>query len=128
MTRKLLILAAIAALFTIMTAVPALSIAVNTGDGAKTVLDNGLPEASNPAHGPICGFDGAPITCANGATNSQGAPADGPLPHPVSTLTFNAGAWNAVFGPGGISNLNSAICGIKVVPGTEDPDNTCVQP
>ena len=128
MFRKLLILGAIAALLTIATVVPASAIAVNTGHGASTVLDNGPPEASNPAHGPICGFDGAPITCTNGATNSQGAPADGPLRHPVSTLTFNAGAWNAVFGPGGISNENSAICGIKVVPGPEDPDNTCVQP
>jgi len=125
-----LILAAIAALFTIVTAVPASAIAVNkgnTGDPAQTVLPNGPAEFSSPAHGPICGSEGAPITCTNGATNSQGAPADGPLDHPQSSLGFNAGAWNAVFGPGGIGNEHSAICGINVIPSAEDPDNTCVQ-
>jgi hypothetical protein len=129
MFRKLLILGAIATLFTIVTVVPASAIAVETGpDGTpQTVLDNGPQEESSPAHGPICAFDGGPkLTCTSGATNSQGAPAGHPLLHPVSSLGINAGAWNAVFGPGGVRNLNSAICGIVVV--TEGDTEICFVP
>jgi hypothetical protein len=110
MFRKLLILGAIAALFTVLTVAPALAIAVNTGpDGETTrvplnpVNDDGT---SNDAHGPICGALG---DCAhNGSEVGLLSPpglATNPVPPPGG---FNLGAWNAVFQ----SNDESAICGV----------------
>ncbi len=136
MLRKLLILGSILALF-VLTAAPAFGLSVNTGQGAKEVLKVGPLGESNPAHGPACGADlvGA-IECedANGegegvSTDNPGAPGDGPIPSPVNggdeNINFNVGAWNAVFGPGGMSNDNSAICGIGTTAGTFDPENNC---
>jgi hypothetical protein len=111
MFRKLLILGAIAALFTIATAVPASAIAVNKGgdNGVPvTVLDPGDP--AHDAHGPACGgIDGG---CENheGSTaaleSTTGQP--GLLWNP--TPFTNVGAWNAVFqnqSPDG-----KGICGV----------------
>ena len=130
MLRKLAIIGSIAAL-SVLTAAPASALSVNTGQGAKTVLDVGDASTgdSHPAHGPACGADLPPIQCDNGvSTDNPGAPGD-PIPSPVNGgdagITFNAGAWNAVFGPGGMSNDNSAICGIGTEPGTFDPENNC---
>jgi hypothetical protein len=129
MLRRLVITGSIAAL-SVLTAVPASGLTVNTGQGAKTVLDVGALGESSPAHGPACGADlvGA-IECDNGvSTDTPGAPGD-PIPSPVNGgeagINFNAGAWNAVFGPGGMSNDNSAICGIGTTAGTFDPENNC---
>ncbi len=134
MFRKLLILGSIAALFTIMTAAPAFGLSVNTGQGAKQVLDvnDASVGESNPAHGPACGADlvGA-IECGDEgvSTDNPGKPGEGPIPSPVNggdeNINFNVGAWNAVFGPGGMSNDNSAICGIGTTAGTFDPENNC---
>jgi hypothetical protein len=100
MFRKLLILGAIAALFTIATVVPASALAVKTGNGAKTVVpqfnEDGL--FSN-AHGPMCG----PLDCPN--NDSAGKVDPGPLTNPFGA---NVGAWNGVFQ----SNDKSAVCGI----------------
>jgi hypothetical protein len=129
MFRKLLILGAIVALFTIATVVPASAIAVNTGNGAKTVLDDGLNPVKNPAHGPLCGAGIGDVDCSESpgvSTDYPGRPGDGPMVHPTNSLGINAGAWNAVLGPGGTSNLNSAICGVTVEDTTFD--NECVQP
>jgi hypothetical protein len=117
MFRKLLILGAIAALLTIATVVPASAIAVNTGHGSETVLDPGTPAAANDAHGPSCA--NIPSGCVHneGSAAAAGATSDVPgLGGP------NMGAWNAVFGPGGISNENSAICGVTT---TTPPTETC---
>jgi hypothetical protein len=135
MLRKLLILGSIAALF-VLTAAPAFGLSVNTGQGAKEVLSVGNAAAgeSNPAHGPACGADLPPIQCDQGqgvSTDNPGRPGEGPMPKPGNTgsagITFNVGAWNAVFGPGGMSNENSAICGIGTEAGDFDPEpeNTC---
>ena len=122
MFRKLLILGSIAALFTIMTAAPAFGLAVETGpDDDKTVrvpMDNEVEDGeggfiSHNAHGPICGaLNEGDKPCRNNNSKAgpvyppgfadQGRPAGG----------ANLGAWNSVFGPGGISNPNSAICGV----------------
>ena len=136
MFRKLLILGSIAALFTIMTAAPAFGLSVKTGQGVKTVLDVGPLGESNPAHGPACGI-GAPligaIECGDEgvSTDNPGAPGDF-IPHSVNEsevgINFNVGAWNAVFGPGGFRNTNSAICGIGDDVGDFDPENTCQLP
>jgi hypothetical protein len=108
MFRKLLILGAIAALFTIATAVPASALAVDTGNGAKTVVpqfnEGGL--FSN-AHGPMCG----PLDCPN--NDSAGNVDPGPLTNP---FVANVGAWNGVFQSNiernDQSNDKSAVCGI----------------
>jgi len=131
MLRKLLILGSIAALF-VLTAAPAFGLSVNTGQGAKNVLDVNELGDSNPAHGPACGADlvGA-IECGDEgvSTDNPGKPGEGPIPSPVNGgefgINFNVGAWNAVFGPGGMSNDNSAICGIGTTAGTFDPENNC---
>ena len=140
MLRKLLILGSIAALF-VLTAAPAFGLSVNTGPGhrddtqtPKTVLDVGPLGDSNPAHGPACGvgvpLEGA-IECGDEgvSTDNPGKPGEGPIHSPVNGgafgIDFNVGAWNAVFGPGGISNDNSAICGIGTTGGTFDADNNC---
>ena len=137
MLRKLAIIGSIAALF-VLTAAPAFGISVNTGPGhgddtqtAKLVLDVGPLGESNPAHGPACGANlvGA-IECGDEgvSTTNPGAPGL-PIPSPVNGgdfgIDFNVGAWNAVFGPGGMSNDNSAICGIGTTAGTFDPENDC---
>ena len=140
MLRKLAIIGSIAALF-VLTAAPAFGISVNTGPGhgddtqtAKLVLDVGPLGDSNPAHGPACGaeeFDGA-IECGDEGVSRDlpltAAPTD-PIPSPVNDsdfpITNNVGAWNSVFGPGGMSNDNSAICGIGTTAGTFDPENNC---
>jgi hypothetical protein len=129
MFRKLLILGAIVALFTIATVVPASAIAVDTGNEAKTVLDDGLNPVKSPAHGPLCGAGIDPVDCSGSpgvSTENPGRPGAGPMAHPTNSLGINAGAWNAVFGPGGTSNENSAICGVTV--SDEVFDNTCEQP
>ena len=139
MLRKLLILGSIAALF-VLTAAPAFGLTLNDpdGEGATIVLDIGSPPNSNPAHGPLCGAGTLDTVCEGGVSspNPGLTPAglidtregggSGPLP-------VNAGAWNAVFGPGGMSNDNTPICGIQVEPldGLDDGTfgtNTCVQP
>jgi hypothetical protein len=117
MFRKLLILGAIVALFTIATVVPASAIAVNTGDGAKTVLS---PAGPHDAHGPACGNIG-------GCENHDGSAAAADATFEVPGLTDkdadgipfdNLGAWNAVWE----SNENSAICGVTI----NSPGNTCL--
>jgi hypothetical protein len=132
MLRKLVILGSITALFTILAAAPAFGITLNGPDGvARVVLDIGDPGAgeSNPAHGPLCGVDGGPADCPNGVDyDNPGAPGDF-IEHPTNHLGVNTGAWNAVFGPGGATNLNTPICGILVEPIAADADiNNCVQP
>jgi hypothetical protein len=134
MLRKLVIIGSIAALF-VLTAAPAFGLSVNTGQGPKTVLDvnDATMGESNPAHGPACGAEeltGA-IDCDKGVPRGNPGAAGDPIPSPVNSsesdpeITFNVGAWNAVFGPGGITNVNSAICGIGTTDGFFDPDNTC---
>ena len=115
MFRKLLILGAIAALFTIATAIPASAIAVNRGPNgvAADVIvpqyGQGGPEAGpNDAHGPACGIDaiGTALGCAN---HTSPAPAlANALDPPSLNAGINLGAWNSVFQ----SSENSAICGI----------------
>ncbi len=136
MLRKLVILGSIAALF-VLAAAPAFGLSVNTGPGhgddtqtPKEVLSVGDASAgeSNPAHGPLCGVTGGPADCPNGVQkDNPGKPGAGPIPHPTNLLGVNTGAWNAVFGPGGMSNDNSAICGIVNTdpPGDFDPENNC---
>jgi hypothetical protein len=117
MLRKLLILGAIAALFTIVTAVPASAIAVDTGQGPLDALD---PAGPHDAHGPSCGTLGE--TEDVGCVHHDGSLAANTNTSDVPGLGGrNFGAWNAVFGPGGVSNLNSAICGITTI----HADNTC---
>ena len=118
MFRKLLILGAIAALFTIATVVPASAIAVNTGHGWETVLDPGTPAAANDAHGPFC------FNIPAGCVHNEGSAAAAEHTSYVPGLGGpNMGAWNAVFGPGGISNENSAICGIWATGAAEALDD-----
>jgi hypothetical protein len=146
MLRKLVIIGSIAALF-VLTAAPAFGLSVNTGPGhgddtqtPKEVISVGDASAgeSNPAHGPACGagLTGA-IECDEGqgvSTDNPGKPGQGTILHEVNGgdagINFNVGAWNAVFGPGGMSNTNSAICGIgtvgiEIIDGGFDPENTC---
>jgi hypothetical protein len=111
MFRKLLILGAIAALFTIVTAVPASAIAVHKGNGETvTVLDNDTADGPHDAHGPVCGSIGG---CANhlgstaAAENTIDQPGLKENPMPFN----NVGAWNSVFqnqSPDG-----KAICDVK---------------
>jgi hypothetical protein len=138
MLRKLVIIGSIAALF-ILTAAPAFGLTLNDhdGQGSRTPIDIGDPPESNPAHGPLCGA-GGPTDCGevgvdhlvpgltpSGLLVSRGdGGTAGPLP-------FNVGAWNAVFGPGGMSNTNTPICGIRDEPlvGLDDGTfgtNNCV--
>ena len=145
MLRKLVIIGSIAALF-VLTAAPAFGLSVNTGPGhgddtqtPKLIVDVGIAAdgESNPAHGPACGADLPPIQCDEGqgvAPNGTPAATNEPILHEVNGgdagINFNVGAWNAVFGPGGMSNDNSAICGIGTVgiplaEGGFDPENTC---
>jgi len=120
MYRKLLILGAIAALFTIVTAVPASAIAVETGPDKtpQTVLDNEPidGEVSHNAHGPICGAlnDGAEKPCPNNKSAAGAITPAGLADNPMGGA--NLGAWNAVFQ----SNDDSAICGVVVI------DDVCV--
>jgi hypothetical protein len=134
MLRKLVIIGSIAALF-VLTAAPAFGLSVNTGQGAKEVLDVGSFGDSNPAHGPACGsefFIGInAIDCGDQGVSSDDSTGatDEPIVSPVNEgVIWNVGAWNAVFGPGGILNENSAICGVGTTAGTFDPNNTCVLP
>ena len=139
MLRKLAIIGSIAALF-VLTAAPAFGISMNNRDGtSRVVLDIGdgtAEDPSNPAHGPHCGAGDPDTVCEVGVSSpvpGHGAPGlieargdggtDGPLP-------VNVGAWNAVFGPGGMSNDKTPICGIGVdpLPGLDDGTfgtNTC---
>ena len=134
MLRKLVIIGSIAALF-VLTAAPAFGLTLNRPDGeAKTVLDIGDAGAgeSNPAHGPLCGAGDPGVVCEVGVSS----PNPGITPPGIAgtaDLGVNAGAWNAVFGPGGMSNDNTPICGVNVVPIVDLDDgtfgqNTCVQP
>jgi len=139
MLRKLVIIGSITALF-VLTASPAFGLTLNDpdGQGATTVNDIGEEGESNPAHGPHCGNTETGTICdggvsqevpghhAPGLITSREDTGDG-----VATLPFNVGAWNAVFGPGGMSNPNTPICGIRTVelPGLDDGTlgtNTCV--
>ena len=132
MLRKLVILGSIAALFTILAAAPAFGITLNDPDGlgATTVLEIGTAPFSNPAHGPHCGAGDPNTVCVGGVSNPvPGHEAPGIAA--TSTLGVNVGAWNAVFGPGGMSNDNTPICGIRTVEiaGLDDGtfgQNTCV--
>jgi hypothetical protein len=115
MTRKLLILGAIAALFTVLTVAPALAIAVSTGPDGETIqepllpVEDGIP---NDAHGPACGNDGVDCPHNEGSDDAAGATSDVPglayKETPIGDGGVNLGAWNAVFE----SNVNSAICGV----------------
>jgi hypothetical protein len=115
MFRKLLILGAIAALFTIATVVPASAVAVeNDQHGAKTVVPQFNEDGSfSNAHGPLCGD----IPCPN-SPNPAGSILPGGLENPFGDQ--NVGAWNGVFQSDG----NSAVCGITAtvdeVPSLED--------
>ena len=112
MFRKLLILGAIAALFTIATVVPASAVAVDTGQGAKTVVPQFNEDgAFSNAHGPLCG-DG--LGCPNNNSHA-GAIFPGGLENPFGDA--NVGAWNGVFQ----SNEESAVCGITATT-AEVPD------
>jgi hypothetical protein len=105
MFRKLLILGAIAALFTIVTAVPASAITIDTGQGDKQVLSpfNADGTASD-AHGPFCGtVEGDPVKECPNNKSPVGALYPGGLSNPMGGV--NLGAWNGVFQ----SNSNSAI-------------------
>jgi hypothetical protein len=137
MLRKLVILGSIAALFTILAAAPAFGIAMNSPDGtSRVVLDIGDAGAgeSNPAHGPLCGWNGGPANCPNGVQfDNPGEPGatepEDALAHPINSLGLNTGAWNAVFGPGGAVNTDTPICGVGIIPIGADMDiNNCVQP
>ena len=112
MFRKLLILGAIVALFTIATVVPASALAVDTGQGAKTVVPQFTEDGDfSNAHGPLCG---AGLGCPNNDSHA-GAINPGGLTNPFGDT--NVGAWNGVFQ----SNEKSAICGISVT-ADEIPD------
>jgi hypothetical protein len=109
MFRKLLILGAIAALFTIVTAVPVSAIAVDTGNGVKTPLSPETADGPHDAHGPVCfsiggcaNHDGS--TAAADNTNDQPGLKDNPLPFD------NVGAWNSVFQNN--SPDGHGICGV----------------
>jgi hypothetical protein len=111
MFRKLLILGAITALFTIATVVPASALAVDTPNGAKTVVPQFTEDGDfSNAHGPLCG----PLQCPNN-DSAAGSILPGGLENPFGDQ--NVGAWNGVFQ----SNEKSAICGISATAG-EVPD------
>jgi hypothetical protein len=122
MFRKLLILGAIAALFTIATVVPASALAVkNDQHGPKTAVPQFTDDgAFSNAHGPMCGV----LPCPNNNSHA-GAINPGGLSNPFGDV--NVGAWNGVFQ----SNENSAICGIsayaneipKALLDSTDPDD-----
>jgi hypothetical protein len=125
MFRKLLILGAIAALFTIATAIPASAIAVNkggpNGDAVSVIVPqfgpHGPDAGPNNAHGPACGAEafGTPDGCAN---HTSPAPAlANAADSPSLNGPANLGAWNAVFQ----SNEDSAICGIWATVGEAEP-------
>jgi hypothetical protein len=117
MFRKLLILGAIAALFTIATVVPASALAVDTGQGAKTVVPQFTEDDNfSNAHGPLCGAD---LGCPNNNSHA-GAINPGGLSNPFGDV--NVGAWNGVFQ----SNEKSAVCGISVT-ADEIPDGLPVE-
>jgi hypothetical protein len=122
MMKRLLILAAIAALFTIVTVVPASAIAVDkggpNGDAVSVIVPQSGPQGGpNDAHGPACGIaeSGTPTGCAN-HTSPDSAQANAGNPenatHPGLNTGFNVGAWNAVFQAMENSDGNTAICGI----------------
>jgi hypothetical protein len=113
MFRKLLILGAIAALFTIATAVPASAIAVNkggpNGEAVSVIVPQFGPHGGpNDAHGPACGTidAGTPGGCFNHSSPDAAIAATAAVPG--LNAGINLGAWNAVFQ----SSDNSAICGI----------------
>jgi hypothetical protein len=120
MMRRLLVLAAIAALFTIVTAVPASAIAVDKGgpNGGPVSVNvpqfgqGGVEAGPNDAHGPACGIAefGTPEGCAN-HTSPDAAQANA-SESPGLNAGFNVGAWNAVFQAMENSDGNTAICGI----------------
>ncbi len=114
MFRKLVILGAIAALFTIVTVVPASAIAIEKGgpNGDTSVI---VPQfghtprpGANDAHGPACGTAdaGTPDGCANHTSPDAAIAATAVVPG--LNAGINLGAWNAVFQ----SSEDSAICGI----------------
>jgi hypothetical protein len=124
MIRKLLILGAIAALFTVVSVVPASAIAVNTGNGALTALDPDTADGANDAHGPACFsietcvHNGSSAAAAENTVDVPGLTAKKTPLNPEEELGTNLGAWNAFFE----SDENSAICGITT---TFPPTNTC---
>jgi hypothetical protein len=139
MLRKLLIIGSIAALF-VLSAAPAFGLTLQTGPDNTTrvpldIGDGTTEDPSNPAHGPHCGAIG---TCSVGVSQEvPGHHAPGLITSRESTgggtggiLPVNVGAWNAVFGPGGMSNDKTPICGIRVEPIVEDGGlfgtNTCL--
>jgi hypothetical protein len=113
MFRRFLTLGAIAALFTVLTVAPALAIAQNTGQGAKTsIAPQGGPHDDGPnnAHGPACGnSDFTGDGCANHTSPDAAVDATSSVPGLNTPGGTNLGAWNAVFQTMG---TNSAICGI----------------
>ena len=125
MLRKLVIIGSITALF-VLTAAPAFGITLIGPDGvARVVLDigdAGDPEVdgdgeSNPAHGPICGVALGPADCPNGVQKDNPGRVSAPIPHSTNVNGLpNVGAWNAVFGPGGMTNTNTPICGVLIEP------------
>ena len=135
MLRKLLIIGSITALF-VLTAAPAFGLTLIGPDGEpRVVLDIGDASTgdSNPAHGPLCGVDGGPADCDKGVQYGNPGRVSAPIPHSNNfNIEVNAGAWNAVFGPGGMTNDNTPICGVAIEPiGEEDNPtggtyNTCV--
>ena len=140
MLRKLLIIGSIAALF-VLSAAPAFGLTLNNpdGSGSRTVNDIGTSPLSNPAHGPHCGNIETGTVCDGGVSQEvPGHHAPGLITSRESTgggtegdiLPVNVGAWNAVFGPGGMSNDKTPICGIRVEPIVEDGGlfgtNTCL--
>ena len=136
MLRKLVIIGSIAALF-VLTAAPAFGLSIKTGnpnEPVKTAVDIGTFGESNPAHGPACGaqffVDISAIDCELGVSSddSTGATNDEMVSPVNAGIIWNVGAWNAVFGPGGMSNDNSAICGVGDDVGDFDPENTCQLP
>jgi hypothetical protein len=124
MFRKLLILGAIAALFTIATVVPASAIAVNRGpdgDAVSVIVPQFGPQGedagANNAHGPACGdlAFGTPDGCAS---HTSPAPAlENAANSPSLNGPANLGAWNSVFQAMANSDGNTAICGIWATEG-----------
>ena len=105
MFRKLLILGAIAALFTIVTAVPASAITIDTGQGDKQVISPfNADGTANDAHGPFCGeVEGTIEECPHNKSPVGALKPGGLSDNPMGGV--NLGAWNGVFQ----SNGNSAI-------------------
>ncbi len=117
MLRKLLIIGAIASLFTIVTVVPASAIAIDKGGpngGWVTVNDPaaGPQGGPNNAHGPSCGTLGpdANLGCLNHDGTEQSNLNS--KNNPGLNIGENFGAWNSVFQAMENSNGNTAICGI----------------